>query len=126
MAQVQMALPGLTPPPPAPDFDGGTYEQEVDKKRMTAQLSLVRELMSDGRWWSIAQLADAIWKSGYMATPQGISARIRDLRKARYGGREVDRRRKTPASGDYLYRLVSTEEQERRAAARLAEMGVER
>ena len=108
--QGQMNFPELNLPT---SFDGPTFEPAEDRERLTAQLAHVRELMSDGAWWSIPQLADALWKSGRKATPQGISARIRDLRKARFGGRTVDRKRVNTA-GDHKYRLVPEAEVRRR------------
>jgi hypothetical protein len=87
-------------------FDGETYEPAEDKRRLTAQLSVVKQLMQDNRWWTIAQLCDAVWKQGYKGTQQGVSARIRDLRKARFGGHVVMRRRTERVSGEFEYRLL--------------------
>lgn len=92
-------------------FDGETYEPSEDRHRLSAQLDVVRGLMSNHGWWTIAQLADAVWKAGYRATQQGLSARIRDLRKARFGANTVDRRRRGKrASGEWEYRLVPERE----------------
>lgn len=112
MAGVQMTFPGLDIPL---HFDGETYEPKEDRERLTAQFTLVRDLMGNSAWWTIPQLADAIWKAGYKATPQGISARIRDMRKDRFGGHTVDKRKRTKR-GDWEYRLLSEAEVSRRNA----------
>jgi len=44
---------------------------------------------------------------GIYATHQGISARLRDLRKAKFGDRKVERRKAKP--GLYEYRLLPEE-----------------
>jgi len=79
-------------------FDGVTFDQAEDGPRLTTQLDRVRELMSDGRWHSLRWLADAVGGS-----EAGVSARIRDLRKVRFGARTVDRKRID--GGLWMYRL---------------------
>ncbi len=107
MALDQLSIPGLVPTAtPVPRFDGATYEPEADQNRLATQLVYVRELMLSGGWWTIAQLIDAIWKRGAGATQQGVSARIRDLRKPRFGGYVVERRHAPGgAAGLYEYRI---------------------
>lgn len=75
-------------PPPAERFDGETYSAEQDCARLTGQLLRCFELMSDGKWWTIRELADIA-----ECSDQSASARIRDLRKPKFGGHIVDRRR---------------------------------
>lgn len=86
-------------------FDGVTYAPEHDEARLTGQLAQVHELLSsedDYDWWTIQELADKM--PG--ATEASISARIRDLRKPRFGGYLVERRRRGgPPSGCWEYRL---------------------
>jgi hypothetical protein len=78
----RFAGPGITP---------------ADAKRLTGQLSRVRDYMSDGRWHTLAVLSREC-----RGTETAVSARIRDLR--RLEGRTVDRRRIT--AGIWEYRLV--------------------
>lgn len=70
-----------------PDFDGKTYERERDHKRLNRQLESVKRLMSDGQWRTLEQIADAVG-----APPASVSARLRDLRKPKFAGLQVERR----------------------------------
>lgn len=85
-------------PDPLPEPDGGTYEPEHDRARLGAQARLVWDVMIDGTWRTLAELAD---RTG--APEASVSARLRDLRKPEWGGYEVERRRRVNA---YEYRLV--------------------
>ena len=73
--------------PERPQFDGPDIA-DSDIPRLTGQLRRVFELMQDGKWWTIRELADVA-----DCSDQSASARLRDLRKARFGGFKVDRRR---------------------------------
>ena len=74
-------------------FDGVTYNRQ-DGPRLWTQLEAVRHLMSDGQWRTLHQIQDALWWGyGSSASEAGVSARLRDLRKAKFGGYVVDRRR---------------------------------
>jgi hypothetical protein len=84
----------------SPDFDGETYEPARDKARLTGQLGRVRALMSDGEWRTLRQIAEAVTGS-----EAGVSARLRDLRKVKFGAHGVERRRVD--GGLFEYRLVS-------------------
>lgn len=84
-------------------FDGETYERDKDKSRLKRQLSDVRRhLISNPQWHTLAELEEAL------GHPQAsISARIRDLRKPKFGGWEVHRRRREGAdAGTHEYYLV--------------------
>lgn len=82
--------------------DGATLEPQ-DHTRLSTQQEKVRALMADGRWWTLRDLAERVG-----ASEAGVSARVRDLRKARFGGYEVERKREGAL---HLYRLgrASTE-----------------
>jgi len=85
---------------PAPDFDGATYQRDRDHARLTGQLARVADALADGRWWTLAALAE---RTG---DPEAsVSARIRDLRKGRFGGYDVLAERATDG-GTWRYRLV--------------------
>lgn len=84
-------------------FGGETYDPESDKERLKRQLAAVKTVMQDGQWHRLAEIHARIG----IGTEAGISARIRDLRKAKFGGHTVLRRRVPPAKlGLFEYRLV--------------------
>lgn len=69
-------------------FDGETFDRKLDGKRLARQLDKVRELMLDGQWRTLRQIADAIGCSESSA-----SARLRDMRKAPPHGYGADVKR---------------------------------
>lgn len=71
-----------------PRFDGVTYDHAADCQRLTKQLDRVRNLMSDGLWRSLSEIAAATGDG-----EASVSARLRDMRKSKHGGHTVDRRR---------------------------------
>lgn len=79
-------------------FDGETYEPEHDRERLGTQLEKVRDLMRDGQWRTLAAIALAVGSSEASA-----SARLRDLRKPRFGSLRVERRR--VVGGLFVYRV---------------------
>lgn len=82
-----------------PDFDGETYVHDRDKHRLVPQLLKVADAMKDGQWHTSETLVAATgenWAS--------ISARLRDLRKPKFGGHKVERQH--VANGLHEYRLV--------------------
>ena len=80
-------------------FDGRTYQSEFDHARLSGQLLRVFHRMKDGRWYSLADLAE--YAGGSEAA---CSARLRDLRKSKYGSHTVSRWH--VGNGLYKYRLV--------------------
>jgi hypothetical protein len=89
-------------PAPAPSFAGDTYVPQLDRARLGEQLQRVLDVVSDGQWRTPEELEAATgdrWAS--------ISARLRDLRKPRFGGHDVQRQRlKEYDRGNFRYRLV--------------------
>jgi hypothetical protein len=91
-------------PPPLPQpnraraFDGTTYDPREDHKRLNGQLLDVFKLMSDGQWRTLADISSVVEGS-----EASISARLRDLRKPKYGARSVERER--IEGGLYRYRI---------------------
>ena len=82
------------------DFDGSTYDRALDRKALSKQFETVKGIMGDGNWHTLPELAH---KTG--APEASVSARLRDLRKLRFGGWEIERER--PASGRlFRYRAV--------------------
>lgn len=83
---------------PIPTFDGATFDAQRDGERLNGQLERVARLMADGRWRTLRELAAAVGGS-----EAGVSARLRDLRKARWGSKRVERR--YLADGVWQYRV---------------------
>jgi hypothetical protein len=95
---LQDAAPEPATPPP---IDGETYDPEQDGERLRGQLQRVFNQMSDGAWWTLEHLTLLVG-----GTEAAVSARIRDLRKPKFGGYRVDRRRVQGANGIWEYRLA--------------------
>lgn len=86
----------------APRFDGAMYDPAADDDRLRLQLGRVWNLMRDGQWRTLFQISDAT------GDPQtSISAQLRHLRKPRFGGYVIEKRRQTALGGTYEYRLLS-------------------
>jgi hypothetical protein len=83
-------------------FDGWLYREVLDRARLTTQLRRVCFALLDGRWWTLKALALEV-----NGSVTGVSARLRDLRKPRFGGFTVQNRRRPGAedSGVWEYRL---------------------
>ena len=81
-------------------FDGVTYEPEHDYQRLNTQMGRVFRLMSDGHWLTLREIAETVGGS-----EAGVSARLRDLRKEKWGGYTVQRNRRR-ISGVWEYRLI--------------------
>jgi hypothetical protein len=82
-----------------PDFDGATFDPRRDKVRLGKQASRVWREMRDYQWHTLAELARLT------DDPEAsISARIRDLRKPKFGGHIVER--ENLGAGTWRYRLL--------------------
>lgn len=86
--------------PAARAFDGATYDAAQDHARLAGQLKRVHASMADGRWHSLRELVTFCGGS-----EASVSARLRDLRKPKYGARTIERRHVT--RGLFLYRMVA-------------------
>jgi biotin operon repressor len=84
----------------SPAFDGDTIDDALDTHRLRRQLDAVRTLLlARYSWHSLAEISQAT------GTPEAsASARLRDLRKEKFGGYTIERRRRSP--GTFEYRLV--------------------
>lgn len=78
--------------------DGETYDAGFDYERLNAQMRAVFDVMQDGKWRTLAEIA---WAT--KAPEASISARLRDFRKPRFGGLTVERKRQ---GGTFTYRLI--------------------
>lgn len=84
-----------------PRFDGPACDPALDQKRLTRQVGRVFDLVKDGRWRTLQEIADAT------GDPHAsISAQLRHLQKPRFGAYVVEKRRRSPLSGTWEYRLV--------------------
>ena len=82
-----------------PKFDGVTYDHEQDGKRLHKQLETVRSHMLRAGWQTLAEIHQAT------GVPEAsASARLRDLRKPKFGAYQVERRRRT--QGQHEYRVT--------------------
>jgi len=88
-----MAAPGLR-------FDGETFDRARDGARLTGQLRRVYDVMRDGQWRTIGEIANAV-----LGSEAAVSARLRDLRKPRFGAYRVERQYVT--AGLWMYRVVA-------------------
>lgn len=82
------------------DFGGETFDPGQDKERLWRQFERVRSYVFDHRWHSLYEISMAV-----RAPVQSVSARLRDLRKKKFGGYTVDRRRLGDKSGQFEYRV---------------------
>ena len=82
-------------------FDGETYDPGEDKNRLSKLLGRVWVAMADGRWHTLAWIHAQAGGS-----EASVSARLRDLRKKRFGEYDVQRRRVTFGGGAWEYRMA--------------------
>jgi hypothetical protein len=95
------------------DFDGQTYERSRDHKRLTRQIEKVFAAMIDGEWHTLPELNTVTG-----APVQSISARLRDLRKHKFGEFVIEKRtRGEPKDGLWEYHLSPEPAPRRREAA---------
>jgi hypothetical protein len=94
----EFPLLSWTPPEP-PKFDGDTYDEKRDGRRLNRQLMAVWMVVRDERWRTLAQIADETGEP-----EASISARLRDFRKPKIMGATVDRRH--VSKGLWEYRVV--------------------
>ena len=79
--------------------DGATYDLTRDYERLNCQQARVFAAMADGIWRSFDEIAIVTGDP-----PPSISARLRDLRKMRFGGHTVNRRYE--GGGLWVYQVL--------------------
>jgi len=86
-------------------FNGSDYEHEIDSPRLSQQHLRVKALMLDGAWRTLNEI------SASTGDPQAsVSAQLRHLRKPRFGGYVVEKRRTGDRHhGLFEYRVVARE-----------------
>ena len=77
-------------------FDGATYQPELDYRRLSTQLERVKVFALTAGWVTLRELADRVGGS-----EASVSARLRDLRKEKFGGYVVERKRVTGGLWQY-------------------------
>lgn len=82
------------------NFDGPSFDKDLDGARLARQLAAVKAFMlaRRGRFATLAEIANA---TGFPEA--SVSARLRDLRKPRFGSYQVERRRVPGANGLHEY-----------------------
>lgn len=78
-----------------------TGDPVEDAPRLARQLELVRAAMEPGNWWTLEELATVA-----SCTTQSASARVRDLRKDKFGAHTIERKSVPGQRGLFLYRMV--------------------
>jgi hypothetical protein len=68
-------------------FDGETFDPTRDGARLTRLLDRVQLIIQDGQWHTLDEIVAACG-----GTTASVSARLRDLRKVRFGGHTIERR----------------------------------
>ena len=84
-------------------FGGATYVAERDADRLMSQLYNVWALMRDSQWRTLTQISETI---NYPEA--SVSARLRDLRKRKFGAHTVER--EYVRRGFFKYRVIPNEE----------------
>ena len=84
-------------------IQGETFEPIHDELRLGRQALAVMRVMKDGEWRTLREIVEAIGGG----SEAGVSARLRDFRKAAYGSHVVNRRRRGDESkGVFEYQVV--------------------
>ena len=94
-------------------FDGATYSPVFDYERLAGQNRKVFDLMSDGIFRTLGEIVAAIHSqdSSTHISEASASARLRDLRKHRFGSHTVNRRaRGDRERGLFEYQLIVNRE----------------
>ena len=94
-------------------FDGPELTRE-DEGRLGKCLAGVLGIMADGQWRTFAEIQSRLEGMEILASEAGVSARLRDLRKPKFGGFVVEKRRRS--AGVWEYRLGDRSESRRAAS----------
>lgn len=81
------------------DRDGVTFNRAKDRKRLDGQALAVFNVMKDGQWRTLRQIADLV-----RCQETSVSARLRDFRKPQFGKMVVEGQRLT--DGLWRYRVI--------------------
>lgn len=67
---------------------GPDYSSQIDGERLRKQHEQIRQLMLDGNWRTLREIS---FRLGYPES--SVSAQLRHLRKAQFGGYRVEKKR---------------------------------
>lgn len=85
---------------------GPAYEPAVDHDRLSKQMDRVRDYMLSGAWKTLREISDDLFGIYHTHFPEAsVSAQLRHLRKERFGGYAVEKRR-LRLSGLWEYRVM--------------------
>lgn len=73
-----------------------------------SQVETLKKVMADGDGYTLEALRKRLAMRGFRTSETGVSARVRDLRKAAYGGHTITRSKAAWATHVYVYRMVPT------------------
>ena len=89
----------MTEPHRDPTY-GPAYDARIDGARVSRQMESIRDYMLHADWRTLAEIEVAL------EHPQAsISAQLRHLRKRKFGGYDVDKRRRQPEGAEWEYRV---------------------
>ena len=86
-----------------PCADGETYEHERDHERIAGQRREVWGVIVDRQWHTLSEISVIA-----RAPEASVSARLRDFRKEKFGGHQIERR--YVGDGLWEYRLGGDDE----------------
>ena len=84
-------------------FDGDDYTHDRDYIRLSTQLDRVYKVVSDGKWYTLSEIA-----SKTNSPEASVSAQLRNLRKAKFKeqyGDDYDIVREHVSGGLYRYQM---------------------
>src|SRR5262245_3101999 len=85
-----------------PKFAGTSYDPELDEERLAGQMPCMCRLMEDAVHRTLREISDET-----RIPEASVSARLRDFRKAKWGGHIVNKRRRgDPKHGLWEYQLI--------------------
>lgn len=85
-----------------PRFNGPDYVKPLDQTRLKGQLERIFNLMRDGRWRTLSEIACATGDH-----EASISAQLRHLRKPRFGSHKINKRRRGErTAGLFEYQMI--------------------
>lgn len=82
----QLDLLAYMPPVIMGERDGASFDRERDLARLDNAMGRIYNHMQDGKWYTLAELAEVGQCSEACA-----SARCRDMRKSKFGGFQINK-----------------------------------
>ena len=79
---------------------GPAYNERLDGERIRKQHEVIRDLTLGFEWWTLHEISE---RTGYPEA--SISAQLRHLRKKRFGGYTVNKRRREEEGGTWEYQV---------------------